>query len=165
VTTTIEVVAWLAELRAEREATAAALERAEAEIPPVEAALAEAQAVYDTAAAELGRAGPAYHGAIDGSGGTWSPRSADQEAEARAAYRLAEAALRQARDELEPRLVARTEAHKARSDLSMRGRMLDGLIEQAEAALERARGRAEPGRDPLAAIRQRLGVGRSDARP
>lgn len=126
----------VAELREERERTAAALEVAGRDVAPAEEARDAAQRVYDGACAELVRAQAQAAGVPD-----------------------AEAAFRQADAELGAALVAETEARKRVGDLKMHARYLDGLTAQAEADLERARRAASPGRDLLARIRAKVAGG------
>ena len=149
--------AQLAALRNEHAATVAAIETAERELAPAERALEQAQAVYDTARADVGRAMAALapHGMYD----TWTEKStADQQRESDA-HREAVAAFEQADRELGHRLVARNTIAQRRSDLAMGLRALEARIEQAEAELERARRTDQPDHDLLASIRARLGFG------
>jgi len=151
--TTEEREQALIAMRAELAATVAALEAATADLEPVERSLAGAQAVYDEAGAERGRAIRAM-GPADPYATSMPKTGADLERES-ANLRSAEAAFEQADRELGRRLVARTSAHVRRSDLLMAKLRLEGRIEQAAAELERAR-QQPPEQDLLQRIRQRI---------
>ena len=94
-----------------------------------------------------------------GSTETWSPRSPEQAHDAEEEHRAAWQAYQQARNELEPCLVERTEAARRHSDLRGRQRFLQSQIEAAEAEVARAQGQADGQRDWLAGIRAKLGIG------
>ena len=146
----------LAALRTEHADTLAALETATADVATAERALEVTQAVYEEAGREVARAteAAAPHGLTE----TWTPRSADDEDRLSDAVADARAMFEQAGRELQPRLVARTNADIRRGNLLMHARVLTDRIERAEAELERARREPEP-RDLLAGIRARLGFG------
>ena len=143
----------LEKLRAERERTEVALEAAERDVAPTEEPLELARQVYDAAGRALARAQAPAAWRPDHSG---QPVVAVPEDEARRRASEAEAAFRQADRELGAALVAYNAANKRRGDLEMRVRYLSGLVDRAEAELERARRAASPGRDLLARLRAKV---------
>jgi len=146
----------LGALRTEYAATVDALAPAEADLTAAERALGIAQAVYDAAGREVGRA--TMVAAPPGAYEPWTTPAPGDEERTRAAVADARAGFDQAGRELGPRLVARTNADVRRGNLLMHARVLTDRIERAEAELERARREPEP-RDLLAGIRARLGFG------
>jgi chromosome segregation ATPase len=141
----------LAGLREQRAATLVALELVEAELAAAETPLEAARRVFDAALATWGQA-RAAHGAP-------GQAPAEDYERTRSAEQLAEAAWLRARDEVQPLLVAVNEIRRRRSDLTMRERMLEMRIGQAETALERARPATQQRTDLLAGLRGRLGLG------
>ncbi len=143
--------ARLAALREEQATASTKLQEAEAAIPPAEARLEQAQRVYDTvmsAGTEAQLPADPY--------GTWTPRTPQEEEQARAAAERAGFMREQADNELGAALVARTRAHQQRGLWLTVLRQVDDAIEQAERDLEEARREPERQRDLLAGIRARI---------
>ena len=147
----------LAALRDEHGRTLAAIEQAERELAPAERAREQAQAVYDAARADVGRALAALapHGMYD----TWTEKSAADQQRESDALREAHACFEQADRALGHRLVARNEVDRRRSELAMYARAVEARIEAAERELERAGQATTPARDLLGDLRRRVGLG------
>ena len=133
------------------------IRQAEADLEAAEQRREVCQMVYDEAGRQL-----AATTAAGGEG--WfpdlehqlrQPRTAEQMSGIVERRREAEAAFRQADEELGAALVARTEAAKVAGGLLMRRMQLESLLAQAEREQER-RAEPEPRRDLLASIRARL---------
>ena len=148
--------ARLGELRRERAATAAALEVAERDLVPAEAALHEAQALYDEAARDLitcqAAQGRPAHGMYD----MWSERSGADEARLGETAEEAAAVFEQARSELGQALVRQSALDRRRGELRMQGRRLEAHIEAAEQELAAARAKAERDRGLLDKLKARV---------
>jgi hypothetical protein len=151
-----EIEQELATLREQHTATLAAIEPVVAELAAAEGPLEDARAVYDTAGRDMLRAQRRHAGPTHDPAAPWRERSSADAELARQEAQVAEVAFRQADAALGRALVKRNGIDQRRSDLTMLARRLEGLIEQAEAELAKARRAADPDVDLLASIRARL---------
>ncbi len=154
----------IAQLRDELATTEAAIPPVEAQLAPAEEALAAAQEEHDTIGALWARsqaaAGIGWSPTVEGS--TWREKTVEETERTRSALRDSEHAFGIVRDRLQAQLVAVNRLRGQRSDLGMRARYLEGLIQSTEAELSRerlAQERAARGReDLLTRLRGQLGV-------